>query len=213
MFKRTAPAFAAGAIFAVLIAGTGAVAATGGKFILGRSNAAGTTSTLSSGRGPALSLKAKGPVLEVGNGSKIANLNADKLDGLSSAAFALTRGKTGAFDFTGDTYDLDNNGIADAVIAYATCPAGTQMTGGGFVDQTSTGVVVLNAPDLKESWGVGELITEGSGDTGSDVTASVVCYSPTGAHLSGSYRTHPGARLPARSRIVAQMRAKLAAQE
>jgi hypothetical protein len=213
MFKRTAPAFAAGAIFAVLIAGTGAVAATGGKFILGRSNTANTTSTLTSTKGAALSLKAKGPALKVNNGSKIADLNADKLDGLSSAAFARTTGKTGAFDFTGDTYDLDNNGIPDAVIAYATCPAGTQMTGGGMVDQTSTGIVVLSAPDLQESWAVGVLITEGSGDTGSDVIASVVCYSPTGAHLSGSYRSHSARRVPSGSTVLATLRAKLGGQK
>ncbi len=70
------------------------------------------------------------------------------------------------------------------MVTNASCPAGTQMTGGGMVDSTSTGIVVVNSPDVNESWTVAALIIEGSGDTGSDLIASVVCYSPVPATLT-----------------------------
>ena len=76
-------------------------AATGGNFILGRSNSASSTTSLSSsGSGPALSVRntstgtagsfnvtAGHPPLTVNSGAKVVNLNADKLDGKDSSAF------------------------------------------------------------------------------------------------------------------------------
>ena len=75
-------------------------AATGGNFILGRSNTASSTTSLSSsGSGPALkatntsigtagsfNVTAGHPPLKVNSGTKVANLNADKLDGKDSTA-------------------------------------------------------------------------------------------------------------------------------
>src|SRR5947209_11083395 len=67
-----------------------AVAATGGSFLLGRSNGAGATTSLTNhGKGAALRLTTHTlttPPLAVGrNHTKVANLNADFLDGLTSA--------------------------------------------------------------------------------------------------------------------------------
>jgi hypothetical protein len=79
-------------------------AATGGNFILGQSNSAGSTTALSSGTtGPALRVTntntatgatalglnvASGHVpFTVNSGAKVANLNADKLDGMDSTGF------------------------------------------------------------------------------------------------------------------------------
>jgi hypothetical protein len=77
----------------VALGGT-AYAATGGNFILGHANKANQASSLTNtGAGPALTLatkKGSTPPLAVSNGTKITNLNADKLDGLSSSAFART---------------------------------------------------------------------------------------------------------------------------
>jgi hypothetical protein len=74
----------------IALGGT-AYAATGGTFLLGRSNQANATSSLkNTGSGAALKLttgKATTPPLAVSNGTKITHLNADELDGLSSAAF------------------------------------------------------------------------------------------------------------------------------
>jgi hypothetical protein len=74
----------------LLVGGTGiATAATGGNLILGQRNTAGRTTTLHSDSGPALSLEApkgKAP-LAVNRRTKVTDLNADLLDGLSGTAF------------------------------------------------------------------------------------------------------------------------------
>jgi hypothetical protein len=76
-------------------------AATGGNFILGQSNSATSTTALSAGpTGPAFkatntstgtagsfNVAAGHPPLTVNSGTKVTNLNADKLDGLDSTSF------------------------------------------------------------------------------------------------------------------------------
>jgi hypothetical protein len=91
------------AVFGVLAGGT-TYAATGGNFILGQPNSAGSTTGLSSGTtGPALKVTstntgtgatalglnvASGHApFTVNSGAKVTNLNADKLDGLNSSEF------------------------------------------------------------------------------------------------------------------------------
>src|SRR3954464_94583 len=79
-----------------LAMGTPAVAANGGNFLLGRSNAASAVTTLiKSGVGPALQLvvPAGQPPLRVNaTAGKATNLNADKLDGQDSSAFLPANG-------------------------------------------------------------------------------------------------------------------------
>jgi hypothetical protein len=70
-------------------ASVGAVAATGGPLLLGKSNVAGTTTKLkTTGNGPALKLKSKAGVapFAVSNKTKIKKLNADLLDGFDGTA-------------------------------------------------------------------------------------------------------------------------------
>jgi hypothetical protein len=83
----------------------------GDFFKVGKSNLASAVSTLTkSGAGPALRLNVdSGPPLAVNSNGKVANLNADKLDGLDSSALR-TR-----------------------------CPAGTQSLGGGCIENTVRG--------------------------------------------------------------------------
>jgi hypothetical protein len=86
--------------FFMVLGGT-TFAATGGNFILGQSNSASATTSLSAST-PAPALKATNtsagtagsfnvasghPPFAVNSGAKVANLNADKLDGLDSTAF------------------------------------------------------------------------------------------------------------------------------
>lgn len=179
--------FAAGAIAALVLGSGSAFAATGGKFILGHSNSAGATSTLTSSHGPALSLKASGAALKVSNGSKITNLNADNLDGLDSTSFARTSGKFGEIDATGTAVDSDNNGKTDTIVASATCPTGTQRSGGGAFDGTTSGYIFLNAPDTNNSWTVAVGVDEATTEDPTKVTAAVVCYNPAGA-VAGAQR-------------------------
>jgi hypothetical protein len=66
-----------------------AFGANGDFFKIGRANLASAVSTLTrSGAGPALSLKVgSGAPLAVNSSTKVANLNADKVDGLEGASF------------------------------------------------------------------------------------------------------------------------------
>lgn len=78
----------------VLAANTVAYAATGGKFVLGKTNKAGAVSTLKrTTSGTALNVvtasSANAPMAVNGRG-RVANLNADLLDGLDSTALRTT---------------------------------------------------------------------------------------------------------------------------
>ena len=86
----------------VLAANTVAYAATGGKFILGKTNKAGAVSTLKrTTGGSALKLtttsSSAAPLVVNGKG-KVANLNADMLDGHDSSFFATGGYSTGFTD-------------------------------------------------------------------------------------------------------------------
>jgi hypothetical protein len=76
----------------VLAANTAAFAATGGKFILGKTNKASKVSTLKrTTAGSPLNLVTKSGAnapFTTNGGGKVANLNADKIDGKDSSAFA-----------------------------------------------------------------------------------------------------------------------------
>ena len=193
MSKSRFSMFTAGAIVALVLGSGTAVAATGGKFILGHSNTETRPSTLSNSKGTALTLKSKAgsPALRVGSSVKVPLLNSDRLDGLDSSSFALTRGQAAALDMQGEPVDLDDpaDGIDDAVIAISTCPAGTQLTGGGVSDASDTGELWSSAPDidLAESWTVVVGIAPAE-QHATDVFATAVCYNPRGAVPSpGAY--------------------------
>ena len=76
----------------VLASNTVALATTGHSFILGKANSANKITSLTrTTAGPALKVVTKSsanPPLTVNGKGKVANLNADLLDGLSSSAFA-----------------------------------------------------------------------------------------------------------------------------
>lgn len=159
--KLSTTSFAAGAVAALVIGSGSAYAATGGNFILGKSNSAGATTTLSNANGTALSLNSKSGTapLKVNRTTKVANLNADLLDGLSSSSFAKASGKVGTIEEgsfyvdipVGDTQQGD--GVPDFVGAYAPCPTGTKLTGGGGIDGTPGGSLWFSAPQ-GNAWAV-----------------------------------------------------------
>ena len=178
--------FAAGAVVALVLGSGTAVAATVGKFILGKGNAETSTATLTNTRGTALSLKSKAgtPALQVGNSVKVPSLNSDSLDGLDSSSFARVTGQAGSIDAQGVPVDFDNPADGDdAVMATATCPAGTQLTGGGAYDGTDTGQIWATAPDpdLPESWTVVIGIDGPNEHHATESSATAVCYNPLGA--------------------------------
>src|SRR5204863_6463178 len=106
-------------------------AATGGSFILGKPNSAENISGLSSGvtTGPSLAVTNTGgePAAKftanagiapfaVSNSTKVANLNADKLDGIDSTGFLrklLPLSLSGSAP--GDVFDVTNTGAGYAI--------------------------------------------------------------------------------------------------
>lgn len=85
----------------VLVMAPAALAANGKPFLLGKRNVATAVSTLiKKGPGPALSLKVRAgqPPLAVNSAGKVANLNADLLDGQDSSAFLGANGKAADAD-------------------------------------------------------------------------------------------------------------------
>lgn len=194
--KLSKTSFAAGAVAALVIGSGSAYAATGGNFILGKSNSAGATTTLSNANGTALSLNSKSGYapLKVNRSTKVANLNADKLDGIDSSSFARSGMGAGSYDVYGTADDAFP--VAEGttlVYVVATCPAGTLRTGGGYSDFTSSGVVLWNGPDTDDydrpnSWSVGIQLDDTAGDTPEMVGASITCLNPKGAAPAGSYR-------------------------
>jgi hypothetical protein len=184
--------FGMGAVLALVLGSGTAYAATGGKFILGHSNTARTTTTLVNPKGTPLLLKAKAgkAPLAVNSATKVANLNSDRLDGYDSSQFALAAGNVKAYDFDGELADLSGDGTAETIIASAACPAGTRRTGGGGADFTSSGYTVINAPDEHNAWTVIVAIDPSAGEDPSDVVGSIVCYNPRGVP-AGGYRQAP----------------------
>src|SRR4051794_27429711 len=102
MNKRlsTPAALAAGALVAVVLTPGSAVAATAKSVLLGRSNTATTTTSLSNTNGTPLALSAgKGQApLKVNSSRTVTNLSADRLDGLSSGSFLRSTGKAADAD-------------------------------------------------------------------------------------------------------------------
>lgn len=211
--------FAAGAVFALVIGGGSAVAATGGQFLLGRSNTATTTSTLTNSRGAALALRSKAgtPSLTVNTATRVPHLNSDTLDGLNSTQFARAGGHTGSLD--GESFFIDgpdaNTTADDAILSYAVCPPGTQMTGGGVSDNTVTGRIVNSAPDTPSSDGtpategwVGVVTVDpAANESVDDFYATVVCYNPVGT-VAQSYGFAARSRSGATGAVTAKDLAK-----
>ena len=107
----------------VALGGT-SVAATGGTFVLGRSNYATTVTSLSNSAGTPLSLSAKAGYapLAVNSTKVVTRLNADLLDGLHSTAFQRAGSKSS------DANRLDGlDSTAFQRATSASCPGGTSI--------------------------------------------------------------------------------------
>ncbi len=190
---RSTTTFAMGAIVA-LVLGTGtAYAATGGKFILGRANAASSTTTLSNSTGTALTLNSKAgqPSLRVNRNTKVPNLNADLLDGVDSGSLARV---TTVGSVYGDGY-VDDGGTPgdtsdDVVAAVAVCPAGSQVVGGGGADYTNDGTLFYSAPDGGDAWFVVSSTATANAASAADVEAYARCWNPR-SNVGSSFRMAP----------------------
>lgn len=201
--------FAIGVVVALVLGSGTAFAATGGSFILGKSNKAGAITKLTNPKGTALALnsRAGAPPLRVNRPVKVPNLNADRLDGLDQSAFARAAGAVGAYDVGAQAMDEDGNGYPEVVFAFATCPPGSKRTGGGGFDGTASGTTFWNAPAEGNSWIFAVVTDNYTPESPADTHASVVCYNPRGS-MKYSYRTAPP-RTP--DEVLEKLRAKAAA--
>jgi len=123
-FKSTLSAVAIAGML-VITADYAAMAATGGGFLLGRSNTADRVTTLTnSGTGPVLKLwtthPGTRPPLGVNSSVKVTNLNADKVDGKSAAALGVR-----TLLFTRVVNTVGSSGFEYTLNAV---PAGTYLT-------------------------------------------------------------------------------------
>lgn len=201
--SRTA-SFGIGVVVTLVIGSGTAYAATGGTFLLGKSNSASSTTTLANSRGTALSLSSKAGTapLKVNRATKVTNLNSDQLDGLDSSRFALTTGQSNTLRSEGAAViDADQDGTPDTVAAFAYCPAGTLMTGGGGEDYSSDGVLFVNAPFDRTSWWVVSTTADLSATNQQNVIAFVQCYNPRGGVAGGVFRATTAA--PTASQLAA----------
>jgi len=176
MRKRTI--LAASAIVAVgcIAIPTGAYAANGGSWLLGRSNSESATTTVTHSGGTPLSLNAKSGYapLKVNSSKVVTNLNADKVDGYSASSFAMRSGRTGTIAHDGS---IDGLG--------AKCPTGTVFVSGGGFAPGAADYIYYSGPDwnavtdalIPNSWIV-------ISDTGVGVS-NVTCYQPSGAPIPG----------------------------
>jgi len=139
--RRLSPATVMSAAALFIALGGTTYAATGGNFLLGKTNSAGATSALNSGvtTGPTLALKNTGgkpaasfttsgsqPPFLITSGTRVVNLNADLVDGLDGTDFLRANGK--AVD--SDKLDgIDSSGFIQ----------GTGMNGWGGVKSIAPG--------------------------------------------------------------------------
>jgi hypothetical protein len=118
-----------------------AFAANGKPLLLGRSNVATAITTLVKQRpGPALRLRVGGgPPMAVNSKARVANLNADKVDGKDADAFL---GDT--ITVVGSSGPIAPNDFGTVI---ALCPPGHQATGGGpSLENVFTMVVTQSSP-------------------------------------------------------------------
>jgi hypothetical protein len=119
--------------------------------------------------------------LTVNTGTKVTNLNADTVDGWTSATFARASGQFGIITAEGVFLDLTDDGIdnPDVLAAVAFCPTGTKLTGGG--GDNFTGLpLVINSPDVGV-WISAVFDIDPSAHTTDELLAYAICYNPKGA--------------------------------
>jgi hypothetical protein len=199
MSERTGKSvsFIAGVVVAAVVLGGGgvALAATGSPLILGHSNKAGKITKIVDRRGTPLGLTAKAgrAPLKVNTGTKVTNLNADTVDGWTSATFARASGQFGIIAVDSVFVDADEDGTNDSLWAVPTCPTGTKLTGGG-IDNLSSGFTVFDSP-FDGSW-FAVSTADPAVDAPADVVGYAICYNPKGA-VTGAQTFTAKAKIPA----------------
>ncbi|MDT4911005.1 MAG: hypothetical protein QOC66_133 [Pseudonocardiales bacterium] len=213
--------FIVGFVAAIVVTGGGvaAYAANGGSVLIGRSNYGTAVTTLTNTAGTPLRLQAGStayPPFSVNSPKMVTSLNSDMLGNWHGISYAFSAmAHTGNITADSDWAPNDVTGVPDptthTLIAVATCPSGTKLTGGGY-DNYTTGVTFINSADTN-SWVV---ISDANPDATptpdapTDLTAYAVCYNPRGA-VSGA-QTNARTAKPALSATVQAKLARIVAK-
>ena len=161
--RRPSPATVI-SVIALLFAMSGtAVAATGGDFILGKSNTAASVTALSNASGTALSLSAAGtkPPLTVSNSVQVPKLNASELGGEGASAFMAGTGgvahNTGTVPYGADAgVGLGGAGAGDELFcnsngtAQSTLSAQNNNSQVWWLNKDGDGYAALNAGQVAD---------------------------------------------------------------
>jgi hypothetical protein len=204
--RRLRPAaFIAGFLAALVLTGGGAAAyaANGGSLLIGRSNSATATTTLTNTRGIPMKFVAKPgyPPLTVNSTTTVPYLSADRLDGLSGGSFALAGGQTGTILGETEWAPLVEGGDPDPasglLVSWADCPTGSKLTGGGNENFVLNSYTHVDAP-LGQTWYALSDASVDDGDTPDDLLAYAVCYNPRGAVVDpGAGAARSSSEMPA----------------
>jgi hypothetical protein len=182
MRARNATRVGLGVLLLLVSVGGGTAVAADHALLVGQSNTADATTSLSNSAGTALALTSKSgsPPLRVSGRTKVANLNADLVDGLSAGDLALSAGRTGVI--------VGSESDADGYVNTARCPTGTIATGGGGYASGTRDYLYYSGPDFSAG---GSLIPNSwFAVADGDVVAWVVCYNPRGV-VAGATTTRP----------------------
>lgn len=147
---------------------TMAFGANGDFFKVGKANVASAVSTLTkSGAGPALKLQVgSGPPLAVNSATRVANLNADKLDNLDSATFQRANAAAGG-DLSGNYPNpqiaqsgVGSDEVADASLRITDMQGGSDTINNNFTDfpVPAQGCTMTNFSTSNQSMDVGDLV-------------------------------------------------------
>jgi hypothetical protein len=189
MEKRTLLTAAAIVAVGCIAIPTGAYAANGGSWLLGRSNYETATTTVTNTYGTPLYLRAKSGYapLKVNSTKTVTSLSADLLDGISSGSFARKTAKSGTVFSDG----ADGMGVV--------CPTGTILTGGGGFDPSATMPIGYSGPDWVEA--TGNFIPNSwvaLGVDGTVLSSFATCVNVMGGSVTGAV-TNWGSLFPAAS--------------
>ena len=170
MRSRSFALFALGAVCATVLGGGVASAANDWPMLLGRSNAATAPTAISNPAGTPLVLSGRSTSapLKVNSSVKVANLNADLVDGIGIGTISTTSGRTAIV--AGSPND------ADGYVNTARCPSGSIATGGGGYAADTRDYLTYSGPDITSSGSIVSnswfAVADGT------VYAWVVCYNP-----------------------------------
>jgi hypothetical protein len=157
--RRPSPSIVISLIALVFAMSGTAYAATGGTFILGRSNTATSVSSLSNKHGTALSLSASRgkPPLTVNSSVQVPRLNASRLGGVPASGFITGTGQ--AESAHANITGTDNDGLVGN--------KGSTLTG-QCVSGTGADLFLSLGPGASASWW--NYNGTSSGDTSSNIT-------------------------------------------